>query len=381
MAAEMSARGARWREVDADLIQTRVELDLPRQVRIPWLGVAGPEVRLRGEAVFAVQAPASCRFSCDGEAYPPRLLEGMRLDLAKAFAGWELLAPAAVSVTGEIPLAREAAVRDWRLGGEVRTSQVRYLSLPFAAVAGEWSLADATLLMDVDAECNPGTAHWKGSLDLTTGTARGDLQLQGAGVVEPKRMADGVAGTPAWQARTDGRLTGELRVDRVQRATDGHWELNGGGHVKLEQDDLWQLPLLKELADLLQVSLLEKVPGFGNLLGASGLGGLGRISTLSTPVRFAGREAVLEEITTDGTILALKGNGRYNWTTDYMDILIRAVPLQKTRIIPAIWRGVTWAFVDGARCRGSLADHNWTPDSALVRMLPGNEAPGTPPDP
>ncbi|MBR4369715.1 MAG: hypothetical protein IKS92_01610, partial [Victivallales bacterium] len=133
--------------------------------------------------------------------------------------------------------------------------------------------------------------------------------------------------------------------------------MEGGGHVAIRQGDLWNVPLLAQL--------IEVLPG-----GNSSRSTLGRISQLDADVEFLGNRLAINDVYTDGTIMSLRAKGEYYFEDQRLKIAVNGVPLQEVGILSLALRPLTWAFQ--AERDGTLDkwdDSKWRLKSGLLQLL------------
>jgi hypothetical protein len=127
----------------------------------------------------------------------------------------------------------------------------------------------------------------------------------------------------------------------------------------LRKADLWSVPLLSGL-----VKLLDNAT-FGWLTG--GAGKLGVISEVDADVEFHGDRLTVPNLYTNGTILALSGNGEYSWETDKLNFLVNGVPLKDVDVLSMVLRPLTWAFQ--AELIGTSKSYEWRQMTKITRMF------------
>jgi hypothetical protein len=109
-----------------------------------------------------------------------------------------------------------------------------------------------------------------------------------------------------------GTLAGSVNV-RFKPGETGTL-VNGNGHVQLRDGLLWTVPLLSEF-----MRLLDKwIPA----------GDLAKISELDASLSFDGDSVSTDDLRTNGTLVALTGEGSYKWATREPDFVVRAEPLK-----------------------------------------------------
>ncbi len=154
-----------------------------------------------------------------------------------------------------------------------------------------------------------------------------------------------------------GIVKGELHGRLLAGWAGRPLHMEGGGHVAIRQADLWKVPLLKQLSEVL--------PG-GNGSGST----LGRISQLDANVEFLGDRLAVTDIYTDGTIMALRAKADYSFEDQRIKIQVNGVPLQEVGILSLALRPLTWAFqAEREATLDTWESSRWKMKSGLMQLL------------
>ena len=150
-----------------------------------------------------------------------------------------------------------------------------------------------------------------------------------------------------------GNISTEAQLEIWDRKGSERKRITGSGDIHIREGNLWEAPLLSQLGDII------------------GLSKLGRISKLDAPVDFRNDHMKVPEFTTNGTILALKGEGKYYWDReDQLDFKVYGQLLKSTSLIPLVLKPVSWFFE--AQLEGSFDDYEWSVMGPIKRLWPGN---------
>jgi hypothetical protein len=125
--------------------------------------------------------------------------------------------------------------------------------------------------------------------------------------------------------------------------------------LRITHADLRALPIISQLAELI---------GFGRL---------GSISRLDAALNFVGDRVSASEFHTDGSILALYGNGDFNRTTRKLDFRVRGEMLKSTHVIPFLLRPFSWFFE--AELSGTPEAPSWRMVRSLSSKAPEDDEP------
>lgn len=145
-----------------------------------------------------------------------------------------------------------------------------------------------------------------------------------------------------------------------------HWagqplHLEGTGHLELKEGNLWKIPVFYGLGKLLSFPslLFWKKKDNANSLGL--------ISELHADFDFQGDRVVFREMTTNGTIISLKGNGEYSWNDNHIHFLISGDALKDINILNIMLKPLTWSF--DAELTGNVPDMKWKLRSPLRKIF------------
>ena len=139
------------------------------------------------------------------------------------------------------------------------------------------------------------------------------------------------------------------------------YNLVGDGHFALHEADLWNVPLMRNLERLLEISTFKLFSSKGKENTS-----LGQITSLSTDVEFKGTRLVFPNISTDGTLIALSGSGEYSWEKDRLKAYISGEALKDISLISIILKPFSWAF--HAELTGSKNKAEWKMRTALSKL-------------
>jgi hypothetical protein len=157
-----------------------------------------------------------------------------------------------------------------------------------------------------------------------------------------------------------GRFAGECRLEINRDWAGVPLQLDGSGTVAVAEADLWNVPILAELGRLLDVPLLARLTG-------GRISGLGRISELRADLDFRGTQVRVPHVSTNGTIISLRGQGEYSWQTRGLDFHIEGVPLKQVSVLRWFLRPLSMVF--GADLGGTLDRYRWQLSTPLTGAM------------
>lgn len=369
LSGTLSAQGVQWRGVQADGVSASVQLALPESIRVADITIMRGDSRLGGEAEVRMNAgPPVCRFTARGCLDP-------RQDLAPAAASWkafletiELDSRTLVSCEGSLPLGGGAAGAELR--GSIESCDAAWGRLKLRDVSLEWCLRDGLLRAEpVSLETCTGSVSGRGSYRLDEQVGSLSLRLDGIDVSECISQLRGED-----RDRSLGTLAGTVELETIRKPRGGALELKGRAEATATGGNLWEIPFLHDLADLLygyvaRIARATKINGLAKLTHPLSLG---RLSELTADIEFIGDRLRVPSFSTDGTILALRGTGEYAWGPRTFEVVVHGVPLERTLVIPWVWEKISWFTVEGARCSGTVGEYRWRPISRLDSVFPKN---------
>jgi hypothetical protein len=175
-----------------------------------------------------------------------------------------------------------------------------------------------------------------------------------------------MAGTGAPQ---EGSISAHCRLQILRGWAGRDLQVYGDGNLSVTQADIWRVPLFDPLGRLLDVSFLSRITG-------GKTSGLGRITRLDAELGLNGDRMIVRSLTTDGTIVSLRGRGEYCWETDRLRLTVSGETLDKAGIVGWIFRPISWAFFN-AELTGTSKDNKWRLSTVLSKALPGGSGEGS----
>ncbi|NOY79770.1 MAG: hypothetical protein GXP31_02070 [Kiritimatiellaeota bacterium] len=374
--ASLRTGSFRWRKLLLDSGSADIELDLPNAAVLRNITFRRGKSHAEGECRFDFAGQKTCRIAASATFDPNTDIPAVVPAADGLFRSVKFAPGTTVRVSGELPLGRTG--KDPDLAGELTTPRLTLGKWPITDVRAAWGFTNAQITVGSFS----GTS-WGGTI-----SAAGQYRLrlrQATGAVTVKDLEAGAAFGDRGNSngpKSYGKISGKVDFTRIEPAPQGGGLLFvGRGNARMTGADLWDVPLLNDIREFLRWTVpewftklnpLQLVPGYSSLAPIEHLWTLGRISKVETSLTFAGDHVQFEKIATDGDLLALTGQGRYYWRDGRIDLTVKAVPLEKTWLVPTVWKYVSWFFVEGARCTGTLKDHKWRPVSRIDGVFPGN---------
>ncbi len=157
-----------------------------------------------------------------------------------------------------------------------------------------------------------------------------------------------------------GMIDCDCKVSLLKNWAESPLYLEGSGHFSLRDADLWQVPLMDNLASILSLGALQ-------VFSRDKVSELGNISRLDADFVLQGNRLLVNHFDTDGTIISLRGSGEYAWFEDQLDFTVKGVALKNVNLLSFMLKPLSWAF--DAELTGSLKKPEWKIRSALNKMF------------
>lgn len=343
--AHIFARNSTWRQLKTQEVETDIDMDLPRTLILQNCRVKADKGNAAGGAELYFQGLPICRFRLAADAPPRLLLHTINPEWDGAFEGIRFGDATRATCEGNFFLGPEPRPV---LRGTLDADSCWYKQLRFDRLAMRWYV-DGTRLgwNPAAATLYKGNVFCTGFYDFNSETGQFNLNCDSISLGNLLRSA-----SPATDLSAQGKLASNCRVDLYRPTPGAPLALKGTGRVWVSQGDLWNLPIMNRLGQIV------------------GLSSLGRISRLDADLTFRGNRVEVPEFTTDGTILALRGNGAVNWTDQTLDFKVHGVALEKTYIIP--WLLKPFFSMFDAELTGTVDDPAWKRVGNLKSVFSGS---------
>ena len=157
-----------------------------------------------------------------------------------------------------------------------------------------------------------------------------------------------------------GKVDLELNLNFRHKWAGHPYYVTGNGRLSMREADLWQVPVVSGLGKFLSLTTF-------NLFGSVDLG---KISEVDADLSFAGTRLVIEDMSTNGTIIALSGYGEYSWELDQIHFVASGEALRNMGLLSWLFKPLSWAF--DAELTGTLRKNEWRTRTALRKIFLGN---------
>ena len=334
MKAHLTGRNGAWKGTPAALLEVDGELDLPRRASFRNARVCVGDGEASGGVELSFDGIPACHFHLHNSGDPRQLVRVLNPAWESYFQNLQFSDKSQVECEGSFFFAADARTRLW---GTLDTPMFQRRRLRVEDLSAKWRW-DGTVL-----GWSPAAARVYGGKLLTTGTY--DFATDSGQILVSGEEADlaqllEALGAGGKGTRADGKLSATCRLELLRFTPTAPLQINGTGRIWLTHGDLWGLPVLGKLSDLI------------------GLGGIGKISRLDAELTFAGDHVVVPDFHTDGTLLALKGAGDYRWDTQKLEFKVRGEALKTTRVLPMLLKPLFWFFE--ADLTGTVSEPRWS---------------------
>lgn len=328
----LEAKDFTYKGYKIDALGVKVNLELPRRLDLANIQVSMGKASAAGDMHMEFEDVASCKFSFTAASDPRLILKIINPEWDGFFCDVRFAEDSAVTCDGSFFFGQEARTR---LRGTLKSGPGAYRKIQFSDLDVKW-LLDGTRMAwpQATAKVYGGLVSSSGMFDFDAEAGQTTLALTRIGL---EHLA-GALGMPKGK-QLEGRLSGNCRLELIRAKPDAPMQLTGGGRTWLSEGDLWNLPFFNSLGELV------------------GMTSLGKISRLDATLDFAGDHVQFTEFHTDGTLLALHGQGDYFWGNNQADLAVRGEALKNTQIVPMLLKPLFWFFE--AELKGDLKDARW----------------------
>lgn len=326
----------RYNDLQAQTLAADLRLRLPDDIRVQNIKLTADKLTAAANVRIELTDLASCRLDITATGNPRRILSAIEPEWDGWFKDIRFADTTQVECHGGFFIGQDSRPR---LVGRLVSPACGWRDYPFTNFAAKWLLENTRL------SWAPATAKFYEGELVAIGNYDFDLDAGHLNLtLKRMRLAPWLSSNPA-AARVTGFISGNGALDLLRPDASKPLQINGNGQLWVREGDLWNLPVLANL---------------GKIIGASSLG---KITRADADLVFAGDQVVVPNFTTDGTPIAIGGNGEYSWATNQLSFRVRGEALKKTRILPLLLNPFFWFFE--AELTGTPKDHNWR----LIRHL------------
>lgn len=354
LTAHVNAQDVLYHSYTAEEMNLIITLDLPSSLSIKPITLKTQKGDVYGEVSLSFGGVPQCTFKIDGtEGYvnPKTLLTTVNRDFANYLADISFSEETHLNVTGEMFLSGDPRLS---VSGSLNCPELKWNHHKLTDVEATWSYTSNGIAWNVTKSTfMDGKLRTSGVYEMENNRGEFLALIDGMPFERVGEMA-GMSKAEERNKPMPGVVSGECHGNFLLGWAGRPLHLKGDGHVAIREADLWNVPLLAQLGELL--------PG-GNKSGTS----LGSITQLDADIEFLGNRLSVPQLYTNGTIMALRAKGEYGFEDEKMKFLVTGVPLQEVGILSLVLRPLTWAFQ--AELSGTRSLHKWRMQSGLLQLL------------
>ena len=255
------------------------------------------------------------------------------------------------------------------LEGTLETPALRYQNIHLQNLQGKWKFHNNRIIWDVpSAEFFQGTLATTGFYDRALQKIEFHATAQGIPLAQLLKLSRGKLldpeNTPEDLKYALDKLPGKLDAE-------GHFvllkdwggiplHLEGSGNLHLHEMDLWRIPTLTTLGKIISRGTFQ-------FFSKDKIASLGKISTLDADFNCRGSAIAFQDIRTDGSFLALRGEGLYRLNDNQMNFQVSGQLLKSVSLLSWLLRPISWAF--NAELTGTPQEHQWKLRSTLRNLF------------
>jgi hypothetical protein len=359
--ADLRAAQASYRDLPVQRLAAKVLLDLPDSVVVRDARVETDAATVEGDVTILTGKNPTCSFKVrqvQGGQDPRRILRLLNPEWDAALSLLSFSPESAVDCGGSFHLSGEPMLQ---LSGTLSTPYCIFRGLRVDEPRVQWRLRQSAVHWNLTSgRLFGGPIALTGVYDVEDGS--GTVAFRGDAMVLKDVAAQfGLSGMDLAQ---EGAISAHCRLQILRGWAGRDLQVYGDGNLSITQADLWRVPLFNTLGRLLDVSFLNRITG-GKTTG------LGRITRLDAELGLNGDRMIVRSLTTDGTIVSLRGNGEYCWETDRINLAVSGETLDRAGLVGWIFKPLSWAFFN-AELTGTSKDNKWRLSTVLSKVLPGS---------
>ncbi len=359
--SRIAARGAVYRGLSLGSLEADVRVSLPGDVRLENVTISTETMAVEGSARIQTEGTPFCKFSLkhlSGGADPRQIIQLLNPDWDSFFQDFSFSAYSSVNCSGSFFFGQDPRLR---LEGRITTPSCTVRKLRFEDVDMRWKLDGGVVGWDVTkASLFGGEALLTGAYDTTTRSGSLAISLERTDLWAFAQAL----GVQNEDFDIGAVLDGNCRLQFYRGWAGASLQLSGNGRVRIGGSDLWKIPILGSLGQLLNRSFLRK-------LSRGWLSQLGNITQLDALLDFKGGYVLVPRLETNGTVLSLKGEGEYSWENDRIRFNVTGETLKKAGLLNLALKPLSLVF--NAELRGPAKDAEWHLVSSLRRVITGGE--------
>ncbi|MFA6929657.1 MAG: hypothetical protein WCT05_04970 [Lentisphaeria bacterium] len=337
-----------------------LKLELPDSLLLNPVTLKTQQGNVNAKVAFSFSGLPNCSFTLDETEVPLDvilLLKSINENWRKFLDQITLHPQAKMQCNGFFDFMADPTIQ---IDGTIRSKEITFKKAQLKNVFCQWNFYANQLFWNIpEATFLDAELKNTGVFDFRTNAGESLLKIRNL----PLDQAEAFFLTNPNKTRKNplgGMIDSDCKVEILKNWADSPLYLEGNGHFSLREADLWQVPLMGNLASLLSL-------GSFNIFSKDKVSGLGNISKLEADFALQGNRLLVNHFNTNGTIIALNGNGEYSWEKDHLHFTVKGEALKNINILSFMLKPLSWAF--DAELTGSIKKPEWKIRSALNKMF------------
>ncbi len=386
MEIDVDAAKLTYHSIAAEHFMAKVNLDLPGRMTVTDIELTrstneaadGSTKMVTGKCAMEFSGVPQLEFDLDvptGTVNPKDLLVSIAPEMKESLELVSLSRESKVECHGSVAFGGTPRME---LQGKLSSEEIRFQKIAVQKAELDWAWNQDVFRWNmVEGQCLGGKLLTTGYFNMGTNTgeliARAErmllqnvndmMHMDNVGVRDERGMA-AVEVEEAPPQDVKGHLNGRCQV-RVYRNWGGRpWQMEGVGRIGIREAELWQVPVMKSLEKLINLTTFRLRPK--NLLFQK-RSSVGQISSLDADLEFHDTRLIVPAFSTDGTILALSGSGEYSFENDSLYFEVAGEVLRNIGILSFALKPLSWAFQ--AELSGTREKSEWKVHTALRKIF------------
>ena len=358
--ATLEVKNASFKEFPIPGASIGLKLELPEALTLEPLTLKTQQGDVHARVAFSFTGIPNCTFSLDETQVPLDvilLLQSINENWKEFLDRITLHPEARLACKGFFDFANSPTIQ---INGTLLSPEITFRKAHLEKVVCNWNYDAARLFWNIPEAFFLGARlNNTGFYDFQTSSGESLLKIRNL----PLDKAESFFLSNPERKRKNplgGLIDSDCKVSMLKNWAESPLHLEGSGHFSLREADLWQVPLMDNLASILSLGSLQ-------IFSRDKVSGLGDISRLDADFILQGKRLLINHFDTNGTIISLHGNGEYAWHDDQLDFTVKGEALKNVNLLSFMLKPLSWAF--DAELTGSLKKPEWKIRSALNKMF------------
>ncbi|MDT8389546.1 MAG: hypothetical protein RRC34_03455 [Lentisphaeria bacterium] len=337
-----------FEHVPFDTFSARVKLALPRVVDVTDIDITHGEEKATGKVRVDLTGEPILSFDCEGVFDPVANAVLAIPSLGETLADVSASQDSRVRIDGQVYLTGKLRPL---INCRMRGGELVARKLPLEGYDVDWNLNNHELRWRINkGGVGGGQLAASGHSNGFTGAGKVDATFKNLSLNELLKSYANVDSSVNL-----GKVSGELALFSSKAKGAETVTLTGDGKIKIRDGEFNNTFLVQKLVSLI------------------GLGKVGLITACDAELEFCGDYLKVGRLATDGTIVALKGEGTYHWAAkddQGLNFTVSGEVLKAISLVPLLTKPLSWFFE--AQLTGSVHDPVWKMRSPLRMFTPGD---------